>query len=128
MKQIEELMAMTTHANGMSFEKAEFVHLYRNRVFLAQEYVRGRMVFGELVRVLESDSGTAFIEKVLTVIRTSATELEAMKKICGDYTLCPDTADYILALRIDELTSLSLQKCQEALSYFEVMSSVSMSE
>ena len=37
MKQIEELMAMTTHANGMSFEKAEFVHLYRNRVFLAQE-------------------------------------------------------------------------------------------
>ena len=77
----------------------------------------------ELVRVLESDSGTAFIEKVLTVIRTSATELEAMKKICGDYTLCPDTADYILALRIDELTSLSLQKCQEALSYFEVMSS-----
>lgn len=80
MKQIEELMAMTTHANGMSFEKAEFVHLYRNRVFLAQEYVRGRMVFGELVRVLESDSGTAFIEKVLTVIRTSATELEAMKK------------------------------------------------
>lgn len=71
---------MTTHANGMSFEKAEFVHLYRNRVFLAQEYVRGRMVFGELVRVLESDSGTAFIEKVLTVIRTSATELEAMKK------------------------------------------------
>jgi hypothetical protein len=86
MKQIEELMAMTTHANGMSFEKAEFVHIYRNRVFLAQEYVRGRMVFGELVRVLESDSGTAFIEKVLTVIRTSATELEAMKKICGDYT------------------------------------------
>ena len=26
MKQIEELMAMTTHANGMSFEKAEFVN------------------------------------------------------------------------------------------------------
>ena len=46
MKHTEELMVMTAHASGMSFEKADFAHLYKNRDFLAQEYVRGRMVFG----------------------------------------------------------------------------------
>lgn len=125
MKHTEELMVMTAHASGMSFEKADFAHLYRNRDFLAQEYVRGRLVLGELVRVFKSDSEGMFIARLITVIRTSASEEEARQKICCDYALCPNTAAYVLALSLEEVTSLSLQECQEALAYFEVMASVS---
>lgn len=42
MKHTEELMVMTAYASGMSFEKAYFAHLYKNRDFLAQNmYVAG---------------------------------------------------------------------------------------
>lgn len=50
MKQTERLMAMTTHDNGMSFEKATFAHLYMNREFLSQEFACGRMVFVDQFR------------------------------------------------------------------------------
>ena len=125
MKQTERLMAMTTHDNGMSFEKATFAHLYMNREFLSQEFACGRMVFRELVRLFNSETEGKFITELITVIRTSASEEEARQKICCDYALCPDTAAYVLALSLEELTSLSLQECQEALAYFEVMASVS---
>jgi hypothetical protein len=128
MKQTERLMAMTTHDNCMSFEKATFAHLYMNREFLSQEFACGKMVFGELVCVFNSETEGKFITELITAIRTSASEEEARHKICCEYGLCSDTATYLLALPLDELTSLSQQKCQEALSYFEVMSSVSMSE
>lgn len=116
---------MTTHDNGMSFEKATFAHLYMNREFLSQEFACGRMVFRELVRLFNSETEGKFITELITVIRTSASEEEARQKICCDYALCPDTAAYVLALSLEELTSLSLQECQEALAYFEVMASVS---
>ena len=125
MKQTERLMAMTTHDNGMSFEKATFAHLYMNREFLSQEFACGRMVFRELVRLFNSETEGKFITELITAIRTSASEEEARQKICCDYGLCPDTAAYVLALSLEELTSLSLQECQEALAYFEVMASVS---
>lgn len=124
MKHTEQLMVMTAHASGMSFEKADFAHLYKNRDFLAQEYIRGRLVFGELVRVLDSDAEGLFVTKLITVIRTSASEEEAMQKICDEYGLCADASAYVLALSLEELTSLSLQECQEALAYFELMASV----
>ena len=98
MKQTERLMAMTTHDNGMSFEKATFAHLYMNREFLSQEYACGRKVFGELVRVFNSETEVMFITELLTAIRTSACEEEARQKICCEYDLCSDTATYLLAL------------------------------